>query len=143
RNLEAWETGVVRRIRTGKRRVFNVDSVELSVSAVVGIEIYGAQNTSGSGFEEQLVKQTRPAVAPVEVQRCFGFLCVLVEDIERPIQVVDKQTLGAAGFFMKSVNPGEHRIVIVFPVDEAGDWHRGVIPDLEDQLGRSWRRRET
>src|SRR5262249_43151353 len=75
RSLETWKIRVVRPVRSRKRRVFDVDSVKLSVSAIIRIEIYGAQTTPVSGFKKQLVKQTGAAFATIEIEIGFGLLC--------------------------------------------------------------------
>src|SRR6185503_18004943 len=64
------QPGYARRIghgRTGRRRLFEVDGVELPVAPVVGVELKGDEPVGEPGLERQLVEEPGPFVTAVEV----------------------------------------------------------------------------
>src|SRR5439155_27335893 len=86
--------------------------------------------------EREHVKEPLAPVAAVEVEVCGEFLCRLVEDIERAVQIVDEETIRASGFLAQGVLAREHAVGLSLAFELAGDRHRDVVLQLERQVRR-------
>ena len=90
------------------RRVFHVDRVEDAVARVVGIEDDVDQPGGEVALEGQLREQAGTPVGAVEIEIGRERLGLLVEDVERPVQVVDEEA-PAARLVAQEVDAGQLR----------------------------------
>ena len=122
--------------RVGRnRRVLHVDRVEHAVTRVVGIELEVGEPGGEVPFECEFLKQPRPSAETVEVEIRGEGLLLLVEDVERAVEIVDKEPLPAAGLVSHEVHAGELS-ARVLALELAGDRKGHVVFQLERQAGR-------
>ena len=106
--IESWHDAAPRRRGSGCRRVFHVERVEHAIPRIVRIE-----NDVGEPGREvprvgELREQARPAGETVEVEILRERLRLLVEDVERSVEIVDEEA-ASARFVPQVVDAGELR----------------------------------
>ena len=111
--------------------------VEDAVARVVGIELEVGEAGGEVALEGELREQARPPAEPVEVQVDRELLRLLVEDVERAVEIVDEEA-PAARLFAHEVDSGQlpHRVLAV---ELTGDRQLRVVLHLEAQPWRSLR----
>ena len=124
------DAGLRRRsARTG--RVFHVHRVEDTVARVVGIEQEVGEPGGEVALEGELREQAGPRAEPVEVEIDGELLRLLVEDVERAVEIVDEEA-AAAGLVAHEVDPGQLPSRVL-PVQLARDRQLRVGFELEGQ----------
>ena len=111
-----------------------MEGVEHAVARVVGIEAEVDETGGEIALERESLKQTGPAADAVEVEVSRERFRLLVDDVERPVEVVDEGS-PAARLVPHEVHPGQLS-PRVLPIELAGDRHLRVILQLERQPGR-------
>ena len=142
-HAQAVHARVVWRVRAPERRIFDVDRVEAPVARVLGIELQADEAAGISGVERQLVEDPRVPLAAVEIEIHGELLGRLVEDVQRPVQIVDEEAAAAARFFAQRIDPREHPVGLALAVEDAGDRHRDEIGEPQRharRVGRMQRR---
>ena len=124
-------------LRRGGRvscRVLHVKRVEHAVLRVVGIEDEVGETGGEVALEGELREQARPSAAAVEIQVGREGLRLLVEDVERPVEIVDEEA-AAARLVAQEVDARELRARVVVRV-VGGDRQRGIVLQLQRQPRR-------
>ena len=121
------------------RRVFHVDRVEDAVARVVGIEDDVDEPGREVALEGQLREQAGAPVGAVEIEISRERLGLLVEDVERPVQVVDEEA-AAARLVAQEVDAGQ-LAARVLAVEVTGDRQLRVVGELQRRLGNGRRGR--
>jgi hypothetical protein len=112
-------------------RVFHVERVEHAVLCVVGIEAEVDETGSEVALERELAKEPRASAGAVEVQVGREGLRLLVDDVERTVEVVDEES-PASRLVAQEVDPGQLSSGVL-PVKLAGDGQRREIGQIERQ----------
>ena len=134
RQVQTGHDAGLRRRRTRPVRVLHVHRVEDAVARVVGIEEEVGEARREVALERELREQARPAAEPVEIQVDGRLLRLLVEDVERAVEVVDEEA-PAARLVAKEVDPGQLPSRVL-AVQLAGDRQLRVVLHLESQPWR-------
>ena len=113
-----------------------MNRIELAIVDVVRVEFEADKPARQELIDGEPVKDTRPARQTIEVEIGSRLLRFLVEDIERPVQVVDEEPLSAsAGLLAKEIDARQQTRAIAGPVDGSRHRHGCVVFDLDRQLG--------
>ena len=126
------EAGDDARLRFGgcrRRRILHVNRVEDAVARVVGIENDVDEASGEVALERVLLKQARPAGEPVEIQIRREAPGLLVEDVKRPVEVVDEEP-AAARLVAHEVDPRKLSSRVV-ALGVRRDRHLDVVRELE------------
>ena len=121
------------------RRVFHVDRVEDAVARVVGIEDDVDEPGGEVALEGQLREQAGTPVGAVEIEIGRERPGLLVEDVERPVQVVDEEA-AAARLVAQEVDAGQ-LAARVLAVEVTRDRQLRVVGELQRRLGNGGRGR--
>jgi hypothetical protein len=117
-----------------------VRGVELSVSRVVRVQVETVQPVPVPLHDRQLAEDAALAGIAVEIEIDRKLLRVLVEDVERSVEVADEHALRAANLFSQGIHPGEQQLVRRLAVDQAGHRHDEEVPELQRRLRHGGRR---
>ncbi len=131
RQVEAGDHAGPRPRRGGNSRILHVDRVEDAVARVVGIEEEVRQTGSEIALEREFHEQAGPSAGAVEVEIGRERLRLLVDDVERAVEVVHEES-AAARLVPQEVDPGQLS-PRVLPIELAGDRHRRVVFQFEGQ----------
>ena len=129
------QAGHARRVgqqRARRRRLLEVDGVELPVPPIVGIELKADEPVGVAGLERKLVEEAGPVAAAVEVQIRRERLGLLVEDVQRAVQVVDEESPRAARLLPQHVDAGE-RPEVAGAGRRSGHRRGRVVLDVQDE----------
>ena len=113
------------------RRFFHVHGVEDAVARVVGIEQEVGEAGGEVALEGELRKKAGPPAEPVEIEIGGELLRLLVEDVERAVEIVDEEA-PAAGLLAHEVDPGQLPSRVL-PVQLARDRQLCIVFELERQ----------
>ncbi len=130
--IESWHDAAPWHRRPGCRRVFHVQRVEHAVPGIVRIE-----NDVGEASREvprvrELREQARSAGETVEVEILGERFRLLVEDVERPVEVVDEET-PSARFIPQVVDSSQLRPRVRVGV-VGRDRQRRIVLEFQHQL---------
>ena len=112
------ETGRARRVgrcRRVDRWVFDVHRVEPAVPAVVRVELDADEAVGVAGLEREAMEESGVTLAAVEVEIDRELLRSFVEDVERSVQIVDEQSIRAAGFLAQCIDARQHAVGLPVP----------------------------
>ena len=118
------EGGTVRVVGSGgpfDRRVLDMDGVEPAVAPVVGIELQADETVALANRVGEPVEESGVTRASVEVEVGRERLRLLVEDVQRPVQIVHEEAVRAARFFAQRIDARQHPVGLPLAIDVAGD----------------------
>ena len=121
-------------------RVFHVEGVEHSVTCVVGIEAEVDETRGEIALEREFPEEPRAPAGAVEVQVGRERLRLLVDDVERAVEVVDEEA-AAPRLVAQEVHPGQLP-PRVLPIELAGNGHRRKVCQFERQTRGRLRRKD-
>src|SRR5262249_217479 len=91
--FEARKTVVIRKRGSRQRGIFHVDGVKLAIVGVVRIELKADEPARQQVVDRQFVKYARMALKAIEIQVSGELLGILVENIQRSVDVIDEESL--------------------------------------------------
>ncbi len=133
--IESWHDTATWNRRPGCGRVFHVERVEHAIAGIVGIENDVGESSREVARVRELGKQARPAGEAIEVEIFRHRLCLLVEDVQWTVEVVDEEA-AAARFLPQVIDSGQLRARVCVRV-VGRDRQRGIVLELQHQ---PWRR---
>ena len=106
----------------------------MPLAGVVGIEQEVGETGGEVTLEREFLEEARPPAGAVEIEVRRERLRLLVQDVERAVEVVHEES-PAARLVPQKVHPGQQS-PRVLPIEIAGDRHLHVVFQLERQLRR-------
>src|ERR1051326_5314764 len=114
-----------------------MNGVELPVPRVIGIEDEVDEPGAIAGLVGQLVKDARVSLAAIEIQIRDQLLGGLVQNVQRPVQIVNEEApFSAAGLLPQEIHSSEQAVLLSLAIQRARDGHRGIVLDFEGDLWR-------
>ena len=130
-DVQARNVRRIRQRRPGERRLLDVNGVELAVSSIVRIELHADEAVRVADLVGELVEDAVVLLTAVEIEIGRELLRRLVEDVERPVEIVDEEARRAARFLAQRVDAREHPVGLPLAVEQPGDRHCHVVFELQ------------
>ena len=135
-DLERGETRIVGKVGAGERGILHVNGVEPAVAGVVRVQVEAVQPVSEPDLRPQLAEDAAHAFVAVEVEIDRELPGVLVQDVQRSVEVADEEALRTTDLFAQRVDSREQLLVRYFAIDQSGHRQDQEVPELQRRLRR-------